>query len=180
METKDIITMELDNVRQGMTRLLDGLNHQELSWRPAYGCNSIGLIVFHMARFEDSTLQARIQGKPEVWESEKWYQKLNLPVTEAGAHYNVEQVNAFPVPELRELMGYTDAVRQRTMQYLKNVTPDQLDKRITMPRSGETPIAAVFARVVGHLFQHIGEISYLRGLNVEWTNSLLTNTFCYS
>lgn len=164
MELKDFITTELDNVRQAMTRVLDSLNHEELSWRPSSGCNSIGLIVFHMARFEDSTVQSRIQGKPQIWESEKWYQKLNLPVSDMGAHYTVEQVNAFPVPELRDLFGYADAVRGRTKEYLKRVTPDQLDKRITMPRSGETPIGAVFARVVGHLSQHVGEISYLRGL----------------
>lgn len=164
MELKDFITMELNNVKQGMTRVLDGLNHQELSWRPSCGCNSIGLIVFHMARFEDSTVQARIQGKPEIWESEKWYQKLNLPVSEVGAHYTVEQVNSFSVPELRDLIVYADVVRARTVEYLESMTPDELDKPITMPRSSETPIGAVFARVVGHLSQHVGEISYLRGL----------------
>ncbi len=164
MELKELIGIELSNVKQGATRVLDSLNQQEISWRPSSGCNSIGLIVFHMARVEDSTVQARLQGKSEIWESEKWYEKLSLPVSEVGAHYTVEQVNAFRVPELKDLMGYADAVRTRTLEYLKGMTAGQFDKRITMPRTGETPVASVFGRMVGHLSQHLGEISYIRGL----------------
>lgn len=35
-------------------------------WRPASGCNSIGLILFHMARSEDSMMQARLKEEPEI------------------------------------------------------------------------------------------------------------------
>ncbi len=164
MDLKDHIRLDIDTVQLGTTRVLQGLNQQELMWRPCSGCNSIGLIYFHMARLEDSFLQKRMQGKPEIWETEKWYQKLNLPVSEAGAHYTVEQVNAFPVPAMEDLKAYADAGRQHTLEYLNNLTPEEFDRVVTLPRFGEISIAAAFARLVGHLAQHVGEISYLRGI----------------
>ncbi len=54
MDIKEYVALELDGVKRGLTKVLDGLNQQELSWRPACGCNSIGLILFHMVRFEDT------------------------------------------------------------------------------------------------------------------------------
>ena len=164
MELKEYICMELEGLERGVTRVINGLTQQELMWRPACGCNSIGLILFHMARSEDSFVQARIQSKPEVWETEKWYKKLNLAENEAGAHYTVEQVNAFPVPELKDVLAYYDTVHARTMDYLKGMTPSTFDKKITLPRFGDLTVAAIFSITIGHTSQHIGEISYLRGL----------------
>ncbi len=164
MELRDFIQAGLDRVKQGTTRAVDGLTLYELMWRPGPEANSIGLILFHQARSEDTFVQTRIQAKPQVWESEKWYQKLNLPASESGSGYTAEQVAAFPVPELKDLLGYAEAVRMRTLEYLKSMTPDKLDKVINMPRFGDVTIGAIFARIVVHLAQHVGEISYLRGL----------------
>jgi hypothetical protein len=164
METKEYIKMELGGLKRGFGRALKDLTQQELSWRPACGCNSMGLILFHVARSEDSFIQTRVQGKPPVWEAEKWHEKFNLPVEETGSHYTVEQVNAFPVPELKDIMAYYDAVRAQTLEYLKGLSPEEFDKKISMPPFGDLTIAAIFSIIVNHSAQHIGEISYLRGL----------------
>ena len=164
MELKEYIQVELAGLERGVTRVMNALTQQELAWRPSSGCNSIGLIFLHMARFEDTFVQARIQGKPEAWKAEKWYQKLGMAEDEAGAHYTAEQVNAFQVPEVRDLLAYYNAVRTQTKDYLDSVTPSVFDKKITLPRFGDLTMGAIFAIVIGHVSQHIGEISYLRGL----------------
>lgn len=164
MELKEYIRVELDGLERGFTRVTNGLTKQELAWRPASGCNSIGLILLHMVKFEDSFVQDRLQGKPEIWKADKWYQKLNLAEDEVGAHYTVEQVNAFPALEGKDLLDYYNAVRAKTRDYLSSITPDTFDKKITLPHFGELTVAAVFTIIVGHFSQHIGEISYLRGL----------------
>ncbi len=163
MELKEYIRLELDGLERGINRVINGLTQQELAWRPSSGGNSIGLIFFHMARAEDSLVQARIQDNPEVWRTDRWYQKLNLVEDEAGAHYSVEQVNAFPVPEGKDLLAYYNNVHTKAKEYLKSMPSSTFDKKITM-RSGEVTVAAVFSILVSHLSQHIGEISYLRGL----------------
>ena len=164
MELRDFIQAGLDRVKQATMKAVDGLNHDELKWRPGLEANSIGIILFHQARSEDMFLQTRIQEKPQVWESEKWYQKLKMPVNEIGAHYTVEQLAAFRVPELRDLVAYAEAVRTRTIEYLKGMTADQFDRVINTPRLGDVSIAALFALILVHLAEHAGDISYLRGL----------------
>ncbi len=163
MEIKNYVQMELDGLKRGMGRALKSLNQDEFMWRPACGCNSIGLILFHTARSEDMFVQTRLQGKPQVWEQEKWFTKLNVAEAETGGHYTIDQVNAFPVPQAADLMAYYDAVRARTNEYVQTLTADAFDRKITMPW-GEMTVAMVFSLVVTHTSQHVGEISYLRGL----------------
>jgi hypothetical protein len=164
MEVQEYIGRELSGLKMAMGRALDSLTQQEVSWRPGSGCNSIGLILLHAARSEDQFIQTRLLGKPEVWKSEKWYEKLKLSAEEEGAHYTVEQVNCFQVPELGGLLAYADAVRTRTKECLRGMKPEEFDKKIAFPPFGELPTATIFSVIVAHTSQHVGEISYLRGL----------------
>ena len=164
MELKEYIGIEFEGLERNLTRVTNGLTQQELMWRPASGCNSIGLILFHMARFEDSFVHTRIQSKPEIWVTEKWYEKLNIAENEAGAHYTMEQVNCFPVPDLKNLLAYHSKVRSETLNFLKSMPPDMFDKKITLPHFGELSVGRIFSIITGHLSQHIGEISYMRGI----------------
>ena len=164
MELKEYILSEFANLERTTTRATDGLTQQELSWRPASGCNPIGLILFHTAKFEDMIGSGRIMDRAPLWQTEKWYEKLNLPENEMGAHYTIEQVNAFPMPESKRLMEYCLAVRVRTVEYLKNMNAADFDRKVTMPRGGENTIGGVFSFIVAHTMGHLGEMSYLRGI----------------
>ena len=164
MELQRYIGRDLSGLKMAMERVLDSLTQQEVSWRPASGCNSIGLILFHAARSEDSMIQGILQGKPEIWKSEKWYEKLNLPAEEEGSHYTVDQVNAFLVPELSNIMAYYDAVRAQTKEYLKGMALEDFDRIVTFPNFGEFPAATIFSIIISHTSQHVGEISFLRGM----------------
>jgi uncharacterized damage-inducible protein DinB len=163
MELKEYIRTELAGMERAIKRVTDSLTQQELMWRPSSGCNSIGLILFHVTRLEDSFTKTRMQNKPAIWTTEKWYEKLKLAENEEGAHYTVEQVNAFPVPHKESLLAFYSAVHTQTKEYLNSLTLDELDRKVTMPR-GEASIASLFSFIVSHATGHIGEISYLRGL----------------
>ena len=63
---------------------------------------------------EDSSVH-RLQDKPQLWESEKWYQKFNKAINDGGAQHTAEQVAAFVVPDLKELLAYAEAVRKNTL-----------------------------------------------------------------
>lgn len=164
MELKDFVQISIDRARKSTLKSVDGLTYDELKWRPGSGANSIGMLLFHQARSEDIFIQSRILGKATVWEVEKWHEKMGLPADEVGAHYTVEQVNAFKVPDPKQLAGYADAVRARTVEYLHGMTNDKFDRMITMQRLGDVSIGTVFAIIVVHLAEHAGDISYLRGL----------------
>ncbi|MFC1991453.1 DinB family protein [Chloroflexota bacterium] len=163
MELKDYIKSTLEGTKRSSNRVLDTLTQQEMMWRPASGCNSMGLILFHIARSEDSFVQARLQEKPQLWNSGEWYKKLNMGESETGSRYNVDQVNEFHVPEIKDLLAYYDAVRTSTVEYLNGLTPDEFEKKVKLP-FGEFTVSGIFSLIVSHTAQHIGEISYLRGM----------------
>ena len=163
MEVKEYIRMEIEGLDRGLKRVIDGLKQEEITWRPASGCNSIGLILFHIFKAEDSFIQARLKEKKELWETGRWYQQLNLDIKEAGAHYTVEQVDNFPVPALETILRYGAAVRAATLDYVDKVTPEDLAKVLKMPW-GDMPAIVMLSLTASHATGHIGEISYLRGL----------------
>jgi DinB superfamily len=163
MELKEYITMELEGLKRGIDRVFNGLTQAEMQWRPACGCNSIGLIFFHVAKSEDAFIQEVVQGKPQLWSAGKWYEKLHMSEKESGAHYTIDQVNTFPVPDVKDVFAYYDAVRNQTMNYLKTLNPADFEKKFKLP-FGEFSLAGIFSIIVSHTAQHVGEISYLRGL----------------
>lgn len=164
MDTREFIQGALERIKQANTRVVTGLRPEELMWQPGPECNSIGLILFHQARSEDGFVQGRLLNQPQIWEAERWYQKLNMPVSETGSGYTLEQLAAFRLPEPTGLMSYAEAVRGHTLAYLKDKSNADFDKKITMPRGGDTTVGALFSLIVIHLAQHIGDIAYLRGM----------------
>ena len=183
METKELIKIGLANVKRALDRTLDGLTPAEVKWQPKSDANSIGIILFDIARSEDASIQSRLQGKPQLWEAEKWYQKLNKAANDTGGHYTAEQVASFVVPDVKNLMDYAEAVRQQTLKYLDNLSPADFDKKVVLPPMGPPPnvpagapnqprvppfrdmtVGSMLMMNVTHFAQHAGEISYLRGL----------------
>jgi len=131
METRDFIKAALGRIKIATDRVLDGMTYSEMTWQPRPDANSIGLIIFHQSRSEDRFVQARIKGKPEIWETEEWYKKLKMPVTETGSGYTAEQVAAFVPPRLADLQPYADAVRAHTLDFLAEMTPAKFARIIT-------------------------------------------------
>ncbi len=164
MELKEYIQMELTGLGRSVKRVTDGLTQQELMWRPSSGCNSIGIILFHVAKLEDSFIKTNIQNKPTIWQSEKWYERLNLSEKEEGAHYTVEQVNAFPNIDKEHLLAFYSAVQAQTKDCLNNLTSGDFDRKVSMFRGAEVPVGSLFTFTVSHASGHVGEMSYLRGL----------------
>jgi uncharacterized damage-inducible protein DinB len=179
MEMKDLVQNGFDNAKRTLDRTLDGLTAEELKWQPKPDANSIGLILFHMIRIEDSMVH-RIQGKPQIWETEKWYQKFNKTIEDGGAHYTAEQVAAFVVPDVKDLLAYSEMVRKNTLEYLKGLKPKDFDKKVNLPppptpvvvpagrpiptRPFNPIVGSMLVHEVTELAGHAGEISYIRGL----------------
>ncbi len=166
MKTSGFILDSLDRMQDAVAAAVDGLSNQELTWRPGEEANSIGFTLWHQLRCEDVFVQGMIQRKPQVWVSERWYEKLSLPEDpeDVGYGYAAEQVAAFPVPRLTDMLGYGEATRAQTVGYLEAVNAESLDKVIETPFFGELTIGQVFAILLCEITQHIGQIAYLRGL----------------
>lgn len=164
MEAKELLSIQFKGVKRGLDRVLEGLTQAEIAWRPASGCNSIGLILFHMARTDDGFLLGAMMGQPQLWEEGKWFGRLNLPAAESGHQYTIEQVNAFNVPPKSDLLAYVDAARAAVVTCIQRMTEADLTKIVKTPFMGDVPMQLFLAAMVGHAYMHVGEISYLRGI----------------
>ena len=179
MEMNELIQNGLENSKSVIDRTLDGLTPAELKWQPRPDANSIGLILFHCIRSEDRLIHI-LQGKPQLWESEKLYQKFNKTIEDGGAHYTAEQVAAFVVPDVKDLLAYSEMVRKNTLEYLKGLKPKDFDKKVNLPppptpivipagrpipmRPFNPIVGSMLVHEVTELAGHAGEISYIRGL----------------
>lgn len=182
MDFKQLLKAGLENAKRATDKALDGLTQDELKWQPKPDANSIGLILFHMARFEDSFVQRLIQGKPELWESGNWCIKMGKAKTDSGAHYKPEEVASFCVPTLKDMNDYAAGVRKNTLAFIDTLTPEKLDEKLKLPAFGPPPgqqgkapspphrppfeptVGIMTMMTVTHIAEHAGEISYIRGL----------------
>ena len=163
MTLNEFITDALDKENGFLLEALDGLTPDELAWQPAPDANSIGWMLWHMVRVEDMWIQFFAQFQPELWESDGWHEKFGLPTRDNGFGHTAEQVNNFPRLDLAEFLQYRAAVRQSTLAYLNTLTPDDM---ATVPRERrpEMSLGAMFRQIIGEMYQHVGQIAYLRGL----------------
>jgi len=176
MEIKELIQSGLANTKRSIDRALNGLTPEELSWQPAPDANSIQIVLFHNARLEDNTIQARLQNKPQLWDSQMWYRKLNKDVKDSGGHYTLDDVKNFKISDTKDLTTYMDALRNNTLEYIKGLKEGDFDRKITLAPMGPPPpggaarppmeltVGTMLLMMVTHLAQHAGEIGYIRGL----------------
>jgi hypothetical protein len=162
MDVKEYIKMEIEGLDRQYKRVTDGLTQKEIEWQPACGCNSIGLILFHVFMAEDSFMN---QDKTQMlWEKGKWYTKLGVDAKTETAHFkSPEEVNKFQVPKLAKILAYGAAVRRQTLAKVNKLKAADLEGTVKLPW-GEVPKAAIWSMVTGHATQHLGEMSYIRGI----------------
>lgn len=163
MQLNDFIADALARESEFLLAALDGLTPDELAWQPDPDANSIGWMLWHMVRVEDMWIQFFAQFQTEIWERDGWNVKFGLPIRDNGFGHTAEQVANFPRIDLAEFLQYRAAVRQAMLDYLSTLSPDDMN---TVPRERrpEMSLGAIFRQIIGELYQHTGQIAYLRGL----------------
>ena len=163
MTLNEFIEDALEKEQGFLTEALDGLSPQELTWRAGPDANSVNWTLWHMLRVEDMWFQFFIQRKNEIWERDGWNERFGLPTRDNGFGHTSEQVADFPALDLAELTAYGQAVRQETLDYLRGVTAEEF-ARVPREQRPEMSVAAIFRQIIGEVYQHTGQIAYLKGL----------------
>jgi uncharacterized damage-inducible protein DinB len=166
MESRDFTLDTLSDIQKALMQAVDNLSQEELMWQPQPGANHIAFILWHMLRVEDWFIHYLFQRIPQVWESEKWHERLDLPddPRTTGVFYTAEQIDSFPRVDLGDLLAYGKAVRARTVEYIRNVDPARLDELVKSRHFGEVSIGTMIGHLICELGQHVGQIAYIRGL----------------
>lgn len=166
MEFREFALYALEDSHNHLIQALDGLTDGDIMWQPTPVANHIAFILWHMFREEDRFFQYKLQGIPQVWETERWHERLGLPADpqDVGFGWTAEQVAAFPRVKLRDLLAYRQAVRARTLDFLRQA--DDAVFRAIVPSDvfGDTSAGNRIAHLIVELAEHVGQIGYLKGL----------------
>ena len=116
--------------RPGVHGRFEASPPDQLTWAPAPGANTIGWLVWHLARVQDSHI-AELLGEEEIWATGDWASRFGLPSGSAdtGYGYTARQVAALCGRRACDaLVDYFTDVHERTIAYLGGLSDADLDR----------------------------------------------------
>jgi len=166
MEWHDLLADGFDRLPEFLGKVMDGLSEEDLRWQPRPDSNSIGWLVWHLIRQQDAQIAA-LMGEEQLWIKKSWHVKFNRPAdpNDIGFGHTPEQAAAFEPPDTEILLDYLKAAVNRSKQYLRSLSKDDLDHELDEPQY--QPLPTVGVRIVSILDDcvlHAGQAAYVRGL----------------
>ena len=157
-----VVEDALGRVDETLTSELDGLGVEALRRRPGPDANPMGWLAWHLARVLDSHL-ADLAGSPQVWE--EWRERFDLPFGPDATGYgqSSRDVAAFAA-DAALLTGYWSATWHRTREILRDLVDDDPERVVDDSWDPPVTLSARLVSVVNDTTQHVGQLSYARGL----------------
>ncbi len=165
MQVGEVLADGFDRVAGVVRSVLDGLGPGELAWRPAGAGNSIGWLVWHLARVQDDHL-ADAFDREQVWLADEWVVRFSLPLQarDTGFGHSSDEVASVRVPSPELLSGYVEAVHARTLQDVRSLAAADLDRIVDTSWDPPVTLGVRLVSVISDDLQHAGQAAYVRGL----------------
>lgn len=162
---RSVLLDGFQRIEEGVEAVLDGLDADDLRWRPARGANPIGWLLWHLSRQQDGQLAA-ILGEEPAWTAEGWQEKFGLPYRRDASGYgqSEEDVGAFAVGDPALISGYADAVHRLTRRLVERVEADDLDRIVDERWDPPVTAAVRIYSVLEDAAKHLGQAEYVKGM----------------
>jgi uncharacterized damage-inducible protein DinB len=147
---------------------VDGLTADQLATAPAPGANTIGWLIWHLARVEDHHV-AELLGTDQIWTSGDWAARCGLDPDpdNTGYGHGPEQVMSVRPESPDVLLEYLDAVQQRTRAMLEGLSPDDLDRVVDRRWDPPVTMGVRLVSIADDGMQHAGQAAYVRGILID-------------
>ncbi|MFF3014384.1 DinB family protein [Streptomyces sp. NPDC057939] len=164
MKATDVLADGFGRVREVVHEVVDGLSAEELNARPDPEANSITWLVWHLTRVQDDHL-ADAAGTDQVWSAGGWADRfaLDLPADATGYGHGPREVAAVRVDAGELLLGYHDAVHERTLGHLRGLAATDLDRVVDDRWDPPVTLAVRLVSVLSDDLQHAGQAAFVRG-----------------
>ncbi len=161
----ELLTEAYDRLPGLVRSAVDGLPADRLRWAPAPGANTIGWLVWHLTRVQDSHL-AELLDADQVWASGDWAAGFGLDPDphNTGYAHSPEQVASVVPRDAQVLIDYHEAVAARTREFLRGLKPADLDRVVDENWDPPVTLGVRLVSVLDDDLQHAGQAAYLRGL----------------
>jgi uncharacterized damage-inducible protein DinB len=165
MDAAGLLTDLYGRVDEEVRGAVEGLTAAQLATAPEPGANTIGWLVWHLTRVEDSHIAELIE-QQQVWATTDWAARFELSADpdDTGYGHTAEQVLGVRPDGPDALLGYYGAVRERTSAFLAGLTPDDLDRIVDRRWDPPVTLGVRLISIADDEIQHAGQAAYARGL----------------
>lgn len=152
-------------IEEGVREVLDGLDTEDLRWRPGIDANPVGWLLWHLSRQQDAQL-AQIAGEEEVWRAGGWQERFDLPYAPDAHGYGQDagDVGRFEVRDPALLEGYAAAVHDLTRRLLQDLGEEDYDRVLDASWDPPVTVAVRIYSVLEDAAKHLGQAEYVKGL----------------
>jgi len=164
MGSTDQLMDAFERVRDGVHPAVNGLNVEELSFRPDAESNSIAWLVWHLTRVQDDHV-AHLRGEDQRWFDSGWAERFALPLepSDTGYGHDPGQVGLV-VAESSLLLDYFEDVHAATVGYLSTLSESELGRVVDTRWDPPVTVQIRLISVIADDLQHVGQAAYVRGL----------------
>jgi DinB superfamily len=172
MQINDLLVDAFGRIEDGMALYLGGLGAEQLVFRPSPQANSIAWLAWHLTRVQDDHV-SDLAGRPQAWIAEGWHARFDRPAdpSDTGFGHTPDQVASLRPAGAQLLLDYYAVVHGHTLDFVRRVTPAELDRVLDEPQWDPPVTAGVrLVSVINDCTQHLGQMAYVRGLleNRRW------------
>jgi uncharacterized damage-inducible protein DinB len=165
MRSNELLLYAYGQIQETLRRAVRGLAPDELTHRLGPEANTIAWLAWHLVRVQDDHV-AEVADVEQVWTADDWVGRFGLPFPAAATGYGFgsEQVAQVRVPSADLLLGYAEAVHDRTAEFLRGVSDDDLDTVVDTRWDPPVTLGVRLVSVLSDDLQHVGQAAFLRGL----------------
>jgi hypothetical protein len=160
----DLLSDAFGRIRELVERAVAGFSVDDLSARVDQDANTIAWLVWHLSRVEDGTI-AVSAGEDPLWTSGGWAEKFALPFDDRASGYGQSSQDVGAVRVSGDLLlGYYDAVNERTSRFVAQLDDDALDAVVDTRYTPPVTLAVRLVSILSDELQHAGQAAYVRGI----------------
>ena len=165
MDAKDILLDGLGRIPDEVHGAVHGLTAEQLRWAPTAGANTVGWLVWHLTRVQDSHL-AELLDEGQIYVTGDWGPKFGLKSepSDTGYGHSTTEISQVEPGSAQVLLDYYQAVHDRTVAYVSGLTAADLDRVVDERWDPPVTLGVRLVSVIDDDAQHAGQAAYVRGL----------------
>lgn len=161
---REILRDAFGRISDLVDSVCDGLTETVATYRPDADANTIGWLVWHLARIQDDHV-AGLDGQEQVWTRGGWYDRFELPFDPDAHGYGQSPTDVAKVrTDAALLAGYHADVHRATVAYVDRLDTDELGRVVDAAWDPPVTVRVRLVSVMGDCLQHVGQAAYVKGV----------------
>lgn len=117
------------------TEVWDGMDEKTFRWILPGEEHSIAWNIWHIARIEDMTMNGLVAGEKEIFRSEDWATRMNIPFMHSGNNMTLEEIRLLSNQiDLEALRKYRAAVAESTRLIIRSLSAELFKQKVKPER----------------------------------------------